>query len=275
MILNLEEGNKLISENIINNNIFSVSRMGIGEVNLIHKVLKGSTPSNQDIEIAKNFGGVYGDCFDTFLELYIESVKKSDINCFWMNSNLDVKQNEIFDILSPNSHKVNHRTVEPYFLNSPWSLNLNGKKVLVINPFSYSIKQQYLKIKNIWGDKKVLPDFDLITYKSVQSVGELRPHSSWIESLNIMKEDISKIDFEIALLGCGTYGLPLVNFIKNDLKKSSIYVGGAIQIMFGIRGQRWDNHDEINKFFNENWVYPNELETPENYKILEGGCYWK
>jgi len=275
MILNLEEGNKLISENIINNNIFSVSRMGIGEVNLIHKVLKGSTPSNQDIEIAKNFGGVYGDCFDTFLELYIESVKKSDINCFWMNSNLDVKQNEIFDILSPNSHKVNHRTVEPYFLNSPWSLNLNGKKVLVINPFSYSIKQQYLKIKNIWGDKKVLPNIDLITYKSVQSVGELRPHSSWVESLNIMKEHISKIDFEIALLGCGTYGLPLVNFIKNDLKKSSIYIGGAIQIMFGIRGQRWDNHDEINKFFNENWVYPNELETPENYKILEGGCYWK
>ena len=117
-------------------------------------------------------------------------------------------------------------------------------------------------------------EFNLITYKSVQSIGDLNPHGSWVESLNVMKNDISNIDFDIALLGCSTYGLPLVDFIKRHLNKSAIYVGGAIQILFGIKGKRWETHDEISLFFNEHWVRPFDNERVRNYKILEGGCYW-
>ena len=105
-------------------------------------------------------------------------------------------------------------------------------------------------------------------------MGDLNPHSSWTESLEIMKSDISKIDFDIALLGCSTYGLPLVNFISKKLNKSAIYIGGAIQIMFGIKGERWDNHPEISSFYNESWVRPSLNERPNNYRILEGGTYW-
>ena len=62
-----------------------------------------------------------------------------------------------------------------------------------------------------------LPEFTLIPYQSVQSIGgNGGPHSSWAESLQVMKE-ISNLDFDIALLSCGHYGLPLVAHIKENL----------------------------------------------------------
>lgn len=273
-MLTLEESNKLVSDLIIQNKPFSVARLGIGEINLFNKVVNNGAITQHDITKFNNLGGVYGDCFNEFIEIYLKSIKSSGIHCYWANCGLDSEQDNIFSTTSPNSIKIHHRTVEPYYFDNPWSKKLKGKKVLVINSFPETINQQYLKREKIWSDKEILPEFNLITYKSVQSIGDLFPHKSWVESLNIMKNDISNIDFDIALLGCGAYGLPLVDFIKNDLNKSAIYVGGAIQILFGIKGSRWDNHDEISAMYNEYWVRPNDSERTINYKIVEGGCYW-
>ena len=88
-----------------------------------------------------------------------------------------------------------------------------------------------------------------------------------------MKKQISDIDFDIALLGCSLYGLPLVSYIKN-MGKSAIYVGGAVQLLFGIKGKRWDTHDEISKMYNDYWIRPLDSEIPKNYVGLDGGTYW-
>ena len=53
-----------------------------------------------------------------------------------------------------------------------------------------------------------------------------------------MCEDIKYINFDIALLGCGGYGLPLCHFIKTKLNKSAIYIGGGLQLLFGVFGGR-------------------------------------
>ena len=49
-----------------------------------------------------------------------------------------------------------------------------------------------------------------------------------------MCQEIKKLDFDIALLGCGGYGLPLCNFIIKDMDKSAIYIGGGLQIIWVI-----------------------------------------
>jgi hypothetical protein len=108
----------------------------------------------------------------------------------------------------------------------------------------------------------------------VQSIGGKGPHKDWYESFQLMCKDISNIDFDIALLGCGSYGMPLGNYIKKELKKSAIYVGGGLQLYFGIKGKRWDNSPDITKFYNEYWTRPSQEETPELGKYVEGGCYW-
>ena len=88
-----------------------------------------------------------------------------------------------------------------------------------------------------------------------------------------MCKDISKIDFDVALLGCGSYGLPLANYIKN-LGKSAVYIGGGLQLYFGIKGKRWENSQDITKFYNDYWTRANTNETPNTSNMVEGGCYW-
>ena len=90
-----------------------------------------------------------------------------------------------------------------------------------------------------------------------------------------MCNDIKKLDFDIALLGCGGYGLPLCNFIYDKLGKSAIYVGGAIQLLFGVYGNRWKTHNIIGPLIEKGgWIRPSNEEQPKNFKKIEGGCYW-
>ena len=88
-----------------------------------------------------------------------------------------------------------------------------------------------------------------------------------------MKEQIRKIDFDIAIIGCGAYAFPLGAYVKK-LGKKAIVLAGATQILFGIKGRRWDNHPVISKLYNEYWVRPKENEKPKQYSRIEGGCYW-
>ena len=92
-----------------------------------------------------------------------------------------------------------------------------------------------------------------------------------------MCNDISKLDFDIALLGCGGYGLPLCNYIKKDLKKSAIYIGGGLQLLFGVMGKRWENREDWKKIIRENntkFIKPSNEERCNNLYTIEGGCYW-
>ncbi len=69
--------------------------------------------------------------------------------------------------------------------------------------------------------------------------------------------------------------MPLAYYIKK-IGKSSIYAGAYTQVMFGIKGKRWDN--EINphrSFWNKYWKWPEEDEIPKFAHKVEGGCYWK
>ena len=80
----------------------------------------------------------------------------------------------------------------------------------------------------------------------------------------------------IALLGCGGYGLPLCNFIKMELGKSAIYIGGGLQLLFGVKGKRWENHPVIGKIIKDNgqFISPSGDEILHNNNRVEGGCYW-
>ena len=49
-----------------------------------------------------------------------------------------------------------------------------------------------------------------------------------------MKKQIESVEFDIAIIGCGAYGMPLSLFVK-DLGKKAIHLGGNVQYLFGIR----------------------------------------
>lgn len=281
-ILSHQEGNDLIKESISQNKIFAVSRVGSIELYVADEIRNGRLPDPNQVEALRRQAGYYGNCIKEFTEEYLSGVSCADYQIFWKGistqfnrgKSFDELQEDIFKSYSNESVKMGHRAVEPYFFNNPWSHELNGKKVLVISPISQTIRYQWKRIDKIWGEKKLFPELELHVYQSVQSIGGIGPHGSWFESLTAMKDDVSKMDFDIALVSCGAYGLPLVNHIKSNLGKTAIYVGGALQLFFGIKGRRWDNHDEISAFFNDNWRRPFDVEVPGTASLVEGGCYW-
>jgi hypothetical protein len=174
----------------------------------------------------------------------------------------------------PRTKFVPLQALEPYYYAAPWSEALAGKRVLVIHPFAESINRQYRNHRLLFKDLRVLPDFDLVTLKAVQSIGGAQvAFASWFDALEEMCERVNEIDFDIAIIGAGAYGFPLAAYVKR-IGKKSVHLGGATQILFGIKGRRWDDWPFFQQLYNEHWVRPSPSETPENYQFIENGCYW-
>ena len=172
--------------------------------------------------------------------------------------------------------KVPIYLLEPFWSLKPWTAVLKGKKVLVIHPFEESIRNQYQKRELLFNNSDVLPQFaTLSTIKAVQSIGgETNGFDSWFDALHSMEKQIDNIDYDIALIGCGAYGMPLAAYCKRQGKKA-VHLGGALQILFGIFGKRWE-YDEYphRHLVNEHWTRPLDSEKPDNANNVEEACYW-
>lgn len=171
----------------------------------------------------------------------------------------------------------------------PWTASLRGKRVLVVHPFDRSIRAQYAKRHLLFNNPDNLPEFELITLRAVQnpawtfSAAESDPFgllqksgefSSWFDALAHMEREIENIDFDVAIIGCGAYGLPLAAHVKR-LGRQAVHLGGITQMLFGIKGDRWIKADYKFTGFNEHWVWPLPEETPAEAAIVEEcGTYW-
>ncbi len=209
---------------------------------------------------------------EKYLEQFYERMKQDmqsiDILGSWL------KEEKVVDDLISKAIKVQLPDLEPYYNKRPWTKALEGKKVLVIHPYAESIQLQYKKRELLFENQDILPVFDLKTIKAVQSIaGSKTGYASWFEALDAMCEDVSKTDFDIAIIGCGAYGLSLAAYVKR-IGKKAVHLGGATQILFGIKGKRWEEHEVISKLMNEHWVRPLQSEYPANYTNVEAGCYW-
>lgn len=182
--------------------------------------------------------------------------------------------------------RVHIESLYPFFVNNPWTRALKGKKVLVIHPFVHSIQNQHKHHEKVFKNSDVWPNYELITYRAIQSnAGAEVPYENWFEALKKMENDISIIEFDIAIIGCGAYGLPLAAHIKR-MGRKAVHLGGGSQLLFGIKGRRWDNDayhwpnlptdydTNYSALYNEYWCRPNEEETPHNANNVENACYW-
>lgn len=164
----------------------------------------------------------------------------------------------------------------PYLYEKPWTAALKGKRVLVVSPFTDTIVKQYARRELLFENPEVLPGFaELIPLKAVQSIaGTQTDYPDWFAALDSMKEQMSAIDFDVALIGCGAYGMHLAVHAKR-LGRIGIHTAGWTQMLFGIYGNRWLNDEpQFKRFINEYWVRPSAEETPARAQSIENGCYW-
>lgn len=204
-----------------------------------------------------------------FSDLMFQDIKELDVLGSW-------RVEELFLFRKLRHKKFVHlKNLEPYFSVYPWTAALKNKNVLVVHPFDKTIENQYNNREKLFESNNILPELNqLITYKPAQTIaGNTDGYKTWFDALNKMKSDIDKIEFDVAILGCGAYGFPLAAHIKR-MGKKAVHLGGATQILFGIKGQRWLNNDDFKTIINAHFVFPNENDKPENYKNVEEGCYW-
>lgn len=124
----------------------------------------------------------------------------------------------------------------------------------------------------------VLPEFEqLRVIKAIQSAAGNATetgYNSWFDALNSMKMQMDEEDYDIALIGCGAYGMSLAAHAKRK-GKIAIHLAGWTQMLFGIYGKRWlEDQPQYSRFINEYWVRPDESERPKNADTIEGACYW-
>lgn len=197
----------------------------------------------------------------------LEDAQEIDILGSWRNEEWRIR--EFF----PEAKTIDLIDLEPFRHRQPWSMALCDKKVLVVHPFVESIERQYARRERLFNDPNVLPRFELQTLRAIQSHGQgAVPFASWFEALDSMCDEIAQRDFDVAIIGAGAYGLPLAAFVKR-LGKSAVHLGGATQLMFGIKGRRWEDggYDYV---INQHWCRPLESEKPPRTDLIEQHAYW-
>lgn len=273
-----DEANRIIFDALMSGKPFLAARFGDAELRtLVYTLdrrygLLRSFPAyiKKAMHLNAGFFPATDENLTKFGELLWDTAKKVDVYGVWYN----LLEDYVIQTQSPSAELVRLEALEPYRSTCPWSKALAGKKVLLVHPFEESIRMQYSRREKLFADPNVLPEFTLLTYKTVQTnAGGTCAYSDWFSALEGMYNDIKQMDFDVAIVGCGAYGLPLSAMIK-DLGKQVIHLAGATQILFGIRGARWDVRPDMQHLFNPYWIRPSEKEKPQNASSVENGCYW-
>lgn len=239
--------------------------------------LKGKIPSfgygpstMRTMHINAGFFPSTDKMLNRFGTLVLDCMKEVDILGSWR------AEEEFVLPYLPNVTRVPLYHLEPYYFDNPWMTALDGKRVLVIHPFEDTIRKQYMRLDKLFANKQMIPKYELLTIKAVQSIAGNIPEefNDWFEALEWMKREIDKKDFDIAIIGCGAYGFPLAAYIK-QIGKKAIHLGGAVQYLFGIRSNAAEQNSHLKSIMNECWVYPSQEETPKGIEKVEDSRYWK
>lgn len=279
VVLTDQEGNDKLYEMVLSGKAFAATRFGGTETKTIADVLytkaggKFGGASDRTLTRIMQLSGFFPadkDALNHFVDLYMDCCADIDLLGVW---NI-LLQSYLADECVTNATLSELRMFEPYYFEHPWTRALEGKKVVVIHPFAGTIESQYQKRQQLFENKEILPEFELRCVKAVQTLaGNKSEHETWFDALEWMYQEAMKDEFDVALLGCGAYGLPLAVKIK-QAGKQAVHVGGSLQLFFGIKGNRWDNHEIIGNLYNEYWVRPSETEKINKSNVVEGGCYW-
>lgn len=155
----------------------------------------------------------------------------------------------------------------------------NKKKILIINSFTDLIESQITNLNKLYNNKFFLNcEFKFIKtplcYKeSISTETDIK--ENFFELVDYLCDKINKIDYDIALLGCGTYAHFLGEFIKNKNKKA-IYIGGILPAYFGIIQDRHIKQNKYPLYFNFNFIKTNiiyEHEKKQNRESLSDYLY--
>lgn len=274
-ILPAEAGNAAAAEAIRRGGPFLFGRCGATEMRTVADRLAngGRGFAEKTRREIRDLSGVFPTDDDTlarFCDLYVRCAQSADLLALW-----DVGAERQVIRGCQGTRFTRLRALEPYYHARPWSAALAGKRVLVVHPFKETIQAQYARREQLFPGTEVLPAFaSLRVVQAVQGLaGQPTGYPDWFAALAAMEAAMDKEAYDVAIIGAGAYGLPLAAHAR-DTGHVAVQMSGATQLLFGIRGKRWDTHPVISRLYNDAWVRPAAAEQPAGSERVEGGSYW-
>jgi hypothetical protein len=222
---------------------------------------------------------------DRWVFLLIEAIRLSDVLVAGWYEPLKSPEEKLLDTTNTLAPRIPLRSLEPYYVAPElrWTHLLAGHRVAVISSFAETMEEQINHREEVWPIQtdSLLPAnvewiFIRTGYSPMLAKGSATwpsPIGSWEMAVSSVVRKVVESKSSFALIGCGGLGM----LIAAELKKQgviAIVLGGAIQVLFGIKGMRWATHSVISHFWNEAWVFPKQTEIPKGASLIEGGCYW-
>jgi len=296
----IEDTNQYICEKLKSPDTFMITRFGWGAEPVLAYKASINFDSIPKLEkcMLEYHAGIYGivnddDALKRWCGLYKRATELSTGVGVWLDNRVHPAiKNSQLGLIKNNKTLLKADNIDPQFAvlqrKIPWTQYLLGKKVLIISPFVDSFKKQLdAGFKVICGDFEIFKDNqEFVFYKCYNTIAGNHIHKNWIATLDKMLNDINKLDFDIALVSCGGYGSLLCDYIHNGMHKSAIYVGGCLQILFGVTCTRYINDKWGGEYLNKNGlIRPSkeeqvQLKTFEelyginNSNEVQNGCYW-
>jgi len=207
-----------------------------------------------------------------YVNMYNTSVKNTTLLGIW-DGGMYTQAKDYYEYLNTSLNKICAHGLEPYyFMNEPNYKTIPHKKILIITSHKETTISQLPHLDKLYN-KPIFNNAEFYIYKPAQQNAGSNDANSWRVHFNRMKQELADIkkmfNFDIALVSAGGFGMLLCDYIYTELNTSTIYVGGALQLFFGIMGKRW-----LNNNINDYWVKPLLIDKPLNTMLCEGSCYW-
>ena len=287
----LKKYNLMMQELIQGSNKFLIGRLGSVESQILCRWLEDSVPSTRrplksDLLLRKEGwinAGIWppnNTQFEKFAKAYETSLLHATRMAVWKNPSAIPNEQQLMYRYCRETIQFPIDILDISALcdefNDAWTHSLAEKRVLVISSFGNLIYTQYQKIAFL-HTKNLVPEFELSVLTPPRTNGLKISLSTWEKEFELLKFQIQKNidDFspDIALVSAGAYGMPACDFLyQNDV--SSIYVGGALQLYFGIWGTRWRTNSRVKNLSTEYWVDPPKKMKPNGSFLIEKSAYW-
>lgn len=272
---------------------FFIGRLSGNEAAITGQCLVGNLKQYTIMHTTNGAGLFFKDSnsIKEFARLYLFSIKNCNLLGIW-DGGMRSQAIELYNLLDKFKKPedcVPAQCVEPYYFLRPTHYNvgvdykfnqlIKGKRILILSSHVKTIQQQLEKVNDIFPGHKIFEDNEFVILQPPVTNAGNHNNIDWREYFKAFKEKIyeRRNDFDIVFGSCGGYGMIICDYIYKELGKSCIYMGGGLQILFGIMGERWKNNQALIDYGyknNPNWCTPLPDDIPKNYKFVEGGCYW-
>lgn len=182
---------------------------------------------------------------------------------------------------TPSIAKCSALSLEPYYLppgTFTWMSALKGKRVLILHPFVHTFQRQIEHLQLLYPDRSWFEDCTFQFLSPPMTLAGNHGHQDWKEHeeqcFQQIREHHTTHPFDVALVGAGGYGMLLCHRIIQEFGTHVMYIGGALQLFFGVIGKRWFTNKNVTALMNPHWTRPVREDQPRDFKRVERGCYW-